>query len=57
MSGAEKGETYDVIVGNDKIHVKASTEAASVPEFPTVAAPIAAIIGLFFVFGRKKEGL
>lgn len=29
----------------------------SVPEFPTVALPVAALIGLVFVFGRKKEEL
>ncbi len=29
----------------------------SIPEFPTVALPVAAILGLFFIFGRKKEGL
>lgn len=28
-----------------------------IPEFPTVALPIAAILGLVFIFGRKKEGL
>jgi hypothetical protein len=28
-----------------------------VPEFPTVALPVAAIIGLVFVFGRRKENL
>ncbi|MFY1113362.1 MAG: PEF-CTERM sorting domain-containing protein, partial [Methanosarcinaceae archaeon] len=27
------------------------------PEFPTIALPIAAILGLVFIFGRKKEGL
>ena len=30
---------------------------ANIPEFPTVALPIAGIIGLLFIFGRKKEGL
>jgi hypothetical protein len=29
----------------------------SIPEFPTVALPIAAIIGLVFMFGRKNEKL
>jgi hypothetical protein len=29
----------------------------SIPEFPTVALPVAAMLGLLFVFGRKKEGL
>jgi hypothetical protein len=28
-----------------------------IPEFPTVALPVAAILGLVFVFGRKKENL
>ncbi|WP_269849888.1 PEF-CTERM sorting domain-containing protein [Methanosarcina horonobensis] len=27
------------------------------PEFPAIALPIASIIGLIFVFGRKKEEL
>lgn len=26
-----------------------------IPEFPTVALPVAAILGLMFIFGRKKE--
>lgn len=26
-----------------------------VPEFPTVALPVAAILGLMFIFGRKKQ--
>jgi YVTN family beta-propeller protein len=29
-------------------------ETASVPEFPTIAAPIAAILGLVLIFGKKK---
>jgi hypothetical protein len=35
----------------------AETVNVSVPEFPTVTLPIAALIGLVFVFGCKKEGL
>ena len=31
------------------------TDVTAVPEFPTVALPVAAILGLIFVFGRKKE--
>jgi len=27
----------------------------NVPEFPTVAIPVAAVLGLIFVFGRRKE--
>ncbi|MDY9926294.1 PEF-CTERM sorting domain-containing protein [Methanosarcina sp.] len=30
---------------------------ANIPEFPTVALPVAAILGLVFIFGRKKDGL
>jgi hypothetical protein len=30
---------------------------SAIPEFPTVALPVAALIGLVFIFGRKKEGL
>ncbi|AKB71769.1 hypothetical protein MSMAC_1879 [Methanosarcina mazei C16] len=35
----------------------AETVNVSIPEFPTVALPVAALIGLVFIFGRKKEGL
>jgi hypothetical protein len=35
----------------------ASAKVTTVPEFPTVALPVAAILGLVFIFGRKKEGL
>jgi hypothetical protein len=35
----------------------ADTVIAEAPEFPTVAAPVAAVLGLLFVFGRKREGL
>lgn len=37
--------------------VSASKVVSSIPEFPTVALPVAGIIGLLFIFGRKKEGL
>jgi len=44
---------------NDYQDVVLELKGASlnVPEFPTIAAPIAAILGLVFIFGRKKEGL
>ena len=29
----------------------------NIPEFPTIALPVAGVLGLLFVFGRKKEGL
>jgi len=52
--------TVTVTVDNQRqtIHIVGSeTVGVNVPEFPTVAAPIAAVLGLLFVFGRKKEGL
>ncbi|WP_052718404.1 PEF-CTERM sorting domain-containing protein [Methanosarcina sp. MTP4] len=33
------------------------TYEVQIPEFPTVALPVAAILGLVFIFGRRKEGL
>jgi hypothetical protein len=40
------------------LHIEASeTVVVEAPEFPTVAAPVAAVLGLLFVFGRKKGGL
>jgi hypothetical protein len=42
-------QSYDVY--------SAETVNVSVPEFPTVAFPVAAVIGLVFIFGRKKDGL
>lgn len=43
--GAELG-AQDVII---------TVPGTSVPEFPTVAMPVAAVLGLLFVFGRRKE--
>jgi hypothetical protein len=31
------------------------TPDVSVPEFPTIAVPVAAILGLMFIFGRRKQ--
>jgi hypothetical protein len=39
-------------------HVYIATDTdpiTSVPEFPTVAVPVAGVLGILFVFGRKKE--
>ena len=35
--------------------VEGSTYLSEIPEFPTVALPIAAILGLMFIFGRKRD--
>jgi len=39
------------------IGTKEQVQDPEIPEFPTVALPVAAILGLVFIFGRKKEGL
>ncbi|KKG15905.1 hypothetical protein EO98_10520 [Methanosarcina sp. 2.H.T.1A.6] len=56
------GEVHITVYrGTDKVETSIEVSSASigvnVPEFPTVALPIAAVIGLVFIFGRKKEGL
>ncbi|RPJ76175.1 MAG: PEF-CTERM sorting domain-containing protein, partial [Alphaproteobacteria bacterium] len=62
--GLDNGLVYGISIGASRGGVDTyrdysvqSREITSVPEFPTVAAPIAGIIGLLFVFGRKKDGL
>jgi hypothetical protein len=60
--GEVKVLVYDgsVQVGTDIITVlpkSSATISVDVPEFPTVALPVAAILGMVFIFGRKKEGL
>ncbi|AKB37754.1 hypothetical protein MSSAC_3164 [Methanosarcina siciliae C2J] len=44
---------------HDAITIAEDTDPIStqIPEFPTVALPVAAVLGLVFIFGRKKEGL
>jgi hypothetical protein len=48
---------FNVQIDDDvvPIHATASRRITAVPEFPTVALPVAAILGLVFIFGRKKE--
>lgn len=48
VSGTVAGETFE---GSDEIRVMNNNE---VPEFPTIALPIATIIGLLFLFQRRK---
>jgi hypothetical protein len=48
------GDWQGIVTGG--IYITAVEKpAASIPEFPTVAAPVAAILGLVVIFGRKKE--
>ena len=49
------GLTLDM--ANFKFHRAEVTVDVQIPEFPTVALPVAGILGILFVFGRKKEGL
>jgi hypothetical protein len=48
ISFGEEGK--DLLVGST--WTAGSTE---IPEFPTVALPVAAILGLMFIFGRRKQ--
>ena len=34
-----------------------NTDVTNVPEFPTVAVPMLAILGLVTIFGRRKSGI
>jgi hypothetical protein len=45
-------DTNDLIKAMDNIF---NFPASSVPEFPSVALPVVAILGLVMIFGRKKE--
>ncbi len=50
---------FEDLTDNDYNDVVLEIKGAnlSIPEFPTVALPVAGVLGLLFVFGRKKEGL
>ncbi|MEL7664297.1 MAG: PEF-CTERM sorting domain-containing protein [Methanosarcina mazei] len=53
-----EGASYLVSVSAGAYGVEfgaASRHVSSIPEFPTVALPVAGILGLLFIFGRKKE--
>ncbi|MDI9395492.1 MAG: PEF-CTERM sorting domain-containing protein [Euryarchaeota archaeon] len=66
---AEIGKTYShtvIATGYDSlgdelgipieldVHV-VNTNVNEIPEFPSIALPVAAVLGLVFVFGRRKE--
>jgi hypothetical protein len=57
LPGAVDGDVYRVTADGDDVGVEVTTHVTTIPEFPTVALPVAAILGLVFIFGRKKEGL
>ena len=59
-TGANQG-SVEIVIKKGAENVANKNFAAAwmdiIPEFPTVALPVAAILGLVFIFGRKKEGL
>ena len=46
------GTAYDNTIGHD---YAVASDSVAVPEFPTIALPVAAILGLAFFFQRRKE--
>lgn len=59
-AAAPVGAKYRVTIAGGDIEIPiefgaASRTLESIPEFPTVALPVAAILGLAFVFMRKKD--
>jgi hypothetical protein len=49
-------EFYRIVVGSEDLEVKVTTNVRTlIPEFPTVAVPVAAVLGILFIIGRKKE--
>lgn len=50
-------DTYEdgVLLSSDDFLASATQRFEAIPEFPTVALPVAAILGLAFLFQRRKE--
>ena len=46
------GLVYDDSIGHD---YAVASDSVAVPEFPTIALPVAAILGLAFIFQRRRE--
>ena len=46
------GNVYDMSTGMD---ANVASDSVAVPEFPTIALPVAAILGLAFIFQRRRE--
>ncbi|MHB8101722.1 MAG: PEF-CTERM sorting domain-containing protein [Methanosarcina sp.] len=53
------GQTSNIHVtigcGNDLIELIPVTFKTNIPEFPSMALPVAAILGVMFIFGNKKK--
>ena len=51
-------EIYDTdatMIGSVAARGSATSDISAVPEFPTIALPVAAILGLAFIFQRRRE--
>ena len=46
------GTAYDNTIGHD---YAVASDSVAVPEFPTIALPVAAILGLAFIIQRRRE--
>jgi uncharacterized repeat protein (TIGR01451 family) len=59
QAGASGDYTFQVVASSDNTDPTSANRnvrvtQTSIPEFPTIVLPIAAIMGLMFVFGRRK---
>jgi hypothetical protein len=59
-SGAPAGAVYEItiqVADNDPVFIygQASRELTAIPEFPTIALPVAAILGIAFLMQRRKQ--
>ena len=58
-ASAPNGATYEIQISDDgtgNIHtISCHVKSANIPEFPTIALPVAAILGLAFIFQRRRE--
>ena len=59
IGAAPVGATYDIeikdLATGNSFKARLIVSASSIPEFPTIALPIAAILGLAFIFQRRRE--
>ncbi|MDF1558275.1 MAG: PEF-CTERM sorting domain-containing protein, partial [ANME-2 cluster archaeon] len=53
-TGTDSG-TSQQVGDTGSVTISITTNGTEIPEFPTVALPIAAILGLMFLFQRRKD--
>ena len=54
---ATPGQNNDWTYGKATVRASTSVTVQNIPEFPTIALPVAGVLGLVFAFVRKKEEL